>query len=51
MYFDEALADLLMLIASGSVIENVHPGKAKITNGCTLWTWNSHVSWVTPAWD
>jgi hypothetical protein len=24
-----------MLIASGSGIEDVHPGKAKITNGCT----------------
>lgn len=35
MYFDEALACLLMLIASGSGIEDVHPGKAKITNGCT----------------
>jgi len=35
MYFDEALAALLMLIASGSGIEDVHPGKAKITNGCT----------------
>ncbi len=35
MYFDEALACLLMLIASGSGIEDVHPGKARITNGCT----------------
>jgi methylamine--corrinoid protein Co-methyltransferase len=35
MYFDEALACLLMLIASGSGIEDVHPGKAKITDGCT----------------
>jgi len=35
MYFWEALACLLMLIASGSGIEDVHPGKAKITNGCT----------------
>jgi methylamine--corrinoid protein Co-methyltransferase len=35
MYFYEALACLLMLIASGSGIEDVHPGKAKITNGCT----------------
>jgi methylamine--corrinoid protein Co-methyltransferase len=35
MYFLEALACLLMLIASGSGIEDVHPGKAKITNGCT----------------
>lgn len=35
MYFQEALACLLMLIASGSGIEDVHPGKAKITNGCT----------------
>ncbi len=35
MYFQEALACLLMLISSGSGIEDVHPGKAKITNGCT----------------
>ncbi|MBN2322825.1 MAG: monomethylamine:corrinoid methyltransferase [Spirochaetes bacterium] len=35
MYFDEALACLIMLIASGSGIEDVHPGKAKITDGCT----------------
>lgn len=35
MYFYEALACLLMLISSGSGIEDVHPGKAKITNGCT----------------
>ncbi|MHC4103629.1 MAG: monomethylamine:corrinoid methyltransferase [Planctomycetota bacterium] len=35
MYFDEALSCLLMLIASGSGIEDVHPGKARITNGCT----------------
>jgi len=35
MYFWEALACLLMLIASGSGIEDVHPYKAKITNGCT----------------
>lgn len=35
MYFWEALACLLMLISSGSGIEDVHPGKAKITNGCT----------------
>jgi len=35
MYFNEALACLLMLISSGSGIEDVHPGKAKITNGCT----------------
>jgi len=35
MYFYEALACLLMLIASGSGIEDVHPGKARITNGCT----------------
>ena len=35
MYFYEALACLLMLIASGAGIEDPHPGKAKITNGCT----------------
>ncbi len=35
MYFHEALAGLLMLISSGSGIEDVHPGKARITNGCT----------------
>jgi hypothetical protein len=35
MYFDESLAGLLMLISSGSGIEDVHPGKAKITDGCT----------------
>lgn len=35
MYFDEALACLLMLIASGSGIEDVHPGKARQTDGCT----------------
>ena len=35
MYFDEALACLIMLIASGSGIEDVHPGKAKVTDGCT----------------
>jgi len=35
MYFYEALACLLMLIASGSGIEDVHPGKGKTTDGCT----------------
>lgn len=35
MYFWEALACYLMLISSGSGIEDVHAAKGKPTNGCT----------------